>query len=54
MLETFIQWFLIGAAIKLIYEIFYAKTGRRRRAWDQVSDLLAIVAIIVILALMVS
>ena len=35
MLETFIQWFLIGAAIKLIYEVFYAKAGRRRTIKDQ-------------------
>jgi len=54
MLETFIQWILIGAAIKLIYEVFYAKTRRRRMIKDQASDMIAIVAVIVILALMVS
>ena len=54
MLETVIQFFLIGAAIKLTYELFYAKTRRRRKIKDQASDLLANVAVIVILALMVT
>jgi hypothetical protein len=54
MLETLIQWFLIGTAIKLIYEVFYAKTGLRRRIKDQASDLLAVVAVIFLLALIAS
>lgn len=53
MLETFIAWFLIGSIIKIIYELHTSKTGRRR-AKDQATDLFAIVAIIVLLALVVS
>ena len=52
MLETFIQWFLNWTAIKLIYEMYTIKT-QRRRVKNQASDLLAVVAVIVILALMV-
>ena len=52
MLETFIQWFLIGAAIKVIYEMYTSKTGRRRLK-DKTTDLLVLVAVIVILVLMV-
>jgi len=53
MLETFIAWFLIGTAIKIIYELHTSKTGRRR-VKNQASDLFAIAAIIVLLALVVS
>jgi len=53
MLETFIAWFLIGSAIKIIYELHTSKTGRRRTK-DKTTDLLAIVAVIVLLALVVS
>jgi len=54
MLETFIAWFLIGSIIKIIYEMHTSKAGRRRRAKDQATDLFAIVAVIVLLALVVS
>jgi len=53
MLETFIAWFLIGSIIKIIYEM-HTNKPQRRRAKDKTTDLLAIVAIIVVLALMVS
>ena len=53
MLETFITWFLIGSIIKIIYEL-HSKPQRRRRAKDQATDLFAIVAVIVLLALVVS
>jgi hypothetical protein len=46
MIETFFTWFLIGTAIKVIYEMNTSKAGRRR-AKDQASDLLAVVAVIV-------
>jgi hypothetical protein len=52
MLETFFAWFLIGTAIKVIYEMNTSKAGRRKTK-DQASDLLAVVAVIVLLALMV-
>jgi hypothetical protein len=52
MLETLFTWFLIGSAIKVIYEMNTSKTGRRR-AKNQASDLLAVVAVIILLALVV-
>jgi hypothetical protein len=52
MLETSIQWLLIGTAIKVIYEMNTSKAGRRRTK-DQASDLLAVGAVIFFLALMV-
>jgi hypothetical protein len=53
MLETFIAWFLIGTAIKVIYEMNTSKS-QRRRAKDKTTDLLTVVVVIVILALMVA
>ena len=52
MLETFIAWFLIGTAIKVIYEMNTSKAGRRKTK-DQASDLLAVGAVIFFLVLMV-
>jgi hypothetical protein len=34
MLETFFTWFLIGTAIKVIYEMNTSKTGRTKLPFE--------------------
>ena len=51
MLETFITWFLIGTAIKLIYAMRTSK-AQRRRVKNKTTDLLTIAAVIAILVVM--